>query len=452
MLYFLSDYIEDSFEQFNVTRNILELESVIKSIEDELAEHGDESERDKLNQNLLLILTGHQRLSVYILDESGRVVYGTQGPNLALARAHDEFDEIVEKHYTTVWHNEDKSYRLAASCVPTSHNEGEFTIIAAINRDLQLNFLQYLHEGLRSLIVISCILTLFGSVLTIYITQKPINRLIKKIEGINSKRLNYRISTATVPTKYIGLVEAFNNMVSGMEDVFRRQNEFTGDIAHEIRTPITNLITQTQIALNNKKMANEDYREILYSNLEEYERLSKMTTDMLFLARADNNLITPELHRIDLNSLFTDVLEYFEPLCEDNQISMQVNGSGCQIEGDRLMITRAINNIIFNAIRYTPQGKQITITLKQINHEIVSIEIANPGKKIPPEHLPHLFERFYRIDKSRKRNGEGGFGIGLAIVKSIITTHKGQIAVESDDISTRFIITLPAAPMLANGK
>lgn len=445
LLYCFSYLIERSFEKFSIQQNVTELNSVISSIERELTYYSPDDNRDEFFQNLLLILTGHHHLFVYIIDDSGKILYRTRGPNLMLALKPDEFEKIVSEHTTAISNMDKSSYRIAASRVMVEpHNQ--YTTIVAVGRDLQLEFINRLRNGLGLLIAISCVLALIGSIISIYYTQKPINRLIKKIERINMKSLNYRISTSTVPIKYVSLVRAFNNMLSRMEDVFLRQRNFTADIAHEMRTPITNLTTQTQIVLNNAR-STEEYREILYSNLEEYERMSLMISDMLFLAQADNRQLVPNLIDIDLHNMLSLMCEYFEPLTDEKNIAFNLEGNCAHIQGDKMMLARAISNILSNAIRYTPENQIIRIVLSQVTDKRVKIIISNPGKKIDSRHLPHLFDRFYRVDESRHRNGNdaSGAGIGLAIVKSIIETHKGSIYVESDEQSTRFIINLPTA-------
>ena len=445
LLYCFSYLIESSFEKFSIQQNVSELNSVISSIERELIYFSPNDNRDELFQNILLILTGHHHLFVYIIDESGKILYRTRGPNLAVALKPANLEKIIAQHGTTISNLNKSSYRIAASKVIVENNK-QYTTIVAVGRDLQLEFISRLRSGLGLLIAISCVLALIGSFISIYFTQKPINRLIKKIERINLKSLNYRIPTSSVPTKYISLVRAFNKMLTRMEDVFQRQRNFTADIAHEMRTPITNLTTQTQIVLNSAR-STEEYREILYSNLEEYEKMSQMISDMLFLAQADNHQLVPNLIDIDLFNMLTMMCDYFEPLTDEKNITLNLEGNCSHIQGDKLMLGRAISNILSNAIRYTPQNEVITITLSQTSEKRVKIVIANPGKKIASRHLPHLFDRFYRVDESRHRSGNdtSGAGIGLAIVKSIIQTHKGTISVESDDKSTRFIINLPTA-------
>ncbi|MCO6545431.1 MAG: heavy metal sensor histidine kinase [Gilliamella sp.] len=441
LLYCFSFFIERSFEKISIQQNVSELNSVIDSIERELVYYSPDENRDEFIQNLLLILTGHHRLFVYIIDENGKIVYRTRGPNLTVAKNYIDFDTIIQNHKTDIWNQDKASYRVAASRVAIE-NDRQYTTIVAVGRDLHLEFIRRLHDGLGLLIAIACILALIGSFVSVYFTQKPINRLIKRIEKINFKSLNYRIPTSLVPIKYVSLVKAFNDMLNRMENVFERQRNFTADIAHEMRTPITNLTTQTQIVLSNARTTNE-YREILYSNLEEYEKMSQMISDMLFLAQADNHQLVPNLIDIDLHSLITIMCEYFEPLTDEKNIAINLEGNCSHIQGDKMMLSRAISNILSNAIRYTPENQTITITLSQVSEKRVRIIISNPGKKVDSKHLPHLFDRFYRVDESRHRNDNSGTGIGLAIVKSIIETHKGSIYAESDEQSTCFIINLP---------
>ena len=225
-----------------------------------------------------------------------------------------------------------------------------------------------------------------------------------------------------------------------MEDVFTRQSNFSADIAHEIRTPITNLVTQTEIALSQSR-SQQELEEVLYSNLEEFSRMSRMVSDMLFLAQADNNQLIPEQRELDLAEEVHKVFEFFEAWAEEKAVALRFDGSPCRVIGDPLMLRRAISNLLSNAIRYTPAGQAVTIALSE-SAETVRLVVENPGTPIAAEHLPRLFDRFYRVDPSRQRKGEGS-GIGLAIVKSIVSAHHGSVAAQSDLRSTRFIVVLP---------
>ncbi|WP_392566671.1 heavy metal sensor histidine kinase [Utexia brackfieldae] len=442
LLFILSYFIERSFERYAINQSISELNAVISSLESELTVRQPSSpkELNKIEQNMSLILSSHYRLFVYIEDQHGNVILNTPGPNLAIIQQTSQFNFLASTRKTAIWDENRRFYRIAIANF-NSPNGNQYSIITAVGQEQQLQYIYRLREGLTTLIMITGMISFIWTLIAIYLTQRPISRLIKRIESVTSKHLSYRIPLDVVPVKFIGIIQAFNDMLARIEDVFQRQRNFTADIAHEIRTPITNLATQTQIALSNARTTDE-YREILYSNLEEYEKLSKMISDMLFLAQADNKLLTPELVEIDLLDTFHFIFDYFEPLIEDKNIAFKLAGEVPPIEGDRLMLNRAISNLISNAIRYTPSEQTIHVTLKEVDKKWVQFTISNPGKKIEPKHLPKLFDRFYRVDKSRQRNGEGA-GIGLAIVKSIIETLKGQIHAESDDISTRFIVTLP---------
>ena len=212
------------------------------------------------------------------------------------------------------------------------------------------------------------------------------------------------------------------------------------NIAHEIRTPITNLVTQTEIVLSQPR-SQKELEEVLYSNLEEFSHMAKMVSDMLFLAQADNNQLIPEKKTINLADEVSKVFDFFEALAEEREVGLHFEGRPYLVSGDSGMLRRAISNLLSNAMRYTPLGQSITVRLTEADEQ-VHIIIENPGTPIPAEHLPRLFDRFYRVDPSRQRKGEGS-GIGLAIVKSIVTAHHGKVSVTSDANVTRFTLSLP---------
>lgn len=167
-----------------------------------------------------------------------------------------------------------------------------------------------------------------------------------------------------------------------------------------------------------------------------------MVSDMLFLAQADNNQLIPEKKMLNLADEVGKVFDFFEALAEDRGVELRFVGDECQVAGDPLMLRRALSNLLSNALRNTPTGETIVVRCQTVDH-LVQVTVENPGTPIAPEHLPRLFDRFYRVDPSRQRKGEGS-GIGLAIVKSIVVAHKGTVAVTSDVRGTRFVIILPA--------
>ncbi|MFZ1574429.1 MAG: heavy metal sensor histidine kinase, partial [Chromatiaceae bacterium] len=259
---------------------------------------------------------------------------------------------------------------------------------------------------------------------------------------LEASGLGARLPETRVPAEIQALVVAFNAMLARLEDSFRRLSEFSSDIAHELRTPVGNLMIQTQVALSSARDI-EKYREILYSNLEEYERMAKMIGDMLFLAQADNGLLKPGTAVVDLAAEVRDLFDCFDAWAEERGVALTLDGAAA-VPGDRLMLRRALNNLLANAIHHTPADQGVRVRL-ETDAEVTRVMVENPGPAIPAEHLPRLFDRFYRVDPARRRQGEGA-GLGLAIVKSICEAHGGTIGVKSDDQVTSFMLQWSSSP------
>lgn len=268
----------------------------------------------------------------------------------------------------------------------------------------------------------------------------PIRKANEKVRAITSSKLHMRLNPKEVPIELEETVASFNDMLARIEDGFLHLENFSADIAHELRTPVTNLTTQTEVVVGQVRSTDE-YREVLYSNLEEFGRLNRMINDMLFLAQTDNDPDNLNLEIVNLTETIQGLFEYFEAWVEEQGVSLQLKGRAVPIRADREMFRRALSNLLSNAIRYTPRGETVTVRLFQ-NEQATTISVENPGEKIPAEELPRLFNRFYRGDPSRQRKGDGA-GLGLAIVKSIVEAHGGTVHTESDDTMTRFVIVLP---------
>jgi two-component system heavy metal sensor histidine kinase CusS len=213
-------------------------------------------------------------------------------------------------------------------------------------------------------------------------------------------------------------------MLERLEGSFRRLADFSSDIAHELRTPISNLMTQTQVVLSQPRSA-EEYREILHSNLEEYERLARTIGDMLFLAKADNRLVVPRREAVDLAEEVKRLFEFYDAMASEAGVSLNLEGKG-SVDGDRLMLQRAVSNLLANAILHTPKGGNVPVRIER-GQDAVILTVENPSPEILPEQLDRLFDRFYRLDPSRRKDTGEGAGLGLAITKSIIEAHGGRV-------------------------
>lgn len=269
---------------------------------------------------------------------------------------------------------------------------------------------------------------------------EPLREMARVAKGVSATHLGNRLRAESFPDELVDLAAAFNDMLARLEDSFRRLSEFSSDLAHEFRTPISNLMTETQVALSRMRSADE-YREVLYSNLEEHERLARTITDMLYLAHADHGLLVPEPGRIDLSLEVRELFAFYDALADERHVGLSLSGEGI-VDGDRLMMRRALSNLLSNAIRHTPPGGDIQVSIDTGVDGSVRLRVANPGPTIAAEHLPRLFDRFYRVDASRVKEGDGS-GLGLAITKTIVEAHRGKIGVSSADGRTCFEIVLP---------
>ncbi|HEB63089.1 MAG TPA: heavy metal sensor histidine kinase [Gammaproteobacteria bacterium] len=428
--------IERSLDEHFVQQDTKELKVIAQVVERSLSTLQPHHDLTRIKQRFDDILVGHHGPLLYIRSASGKSLYSSSGADLSLVPlpTHNQ----LLKGKIQQWSNNKKHYRVLTQKVSGKSNTS-YTVVIAITIDFHLHFLKNFRHTLWLMIIFGIIIMGLMSWFAVRKGHRPLHRIVEKISQTSANELNIRLDPATVPTELTELALSFNDLLQRMEEAFARLSNFSDDIAHELRTPITNLMTQTQVALSQSRNANE-YQEILYSNMEEYERMAQMIGDMLFLAKADNAQPPPNTETMDLKSELHNLLDYYGAWAEESHISLIQKGEA-HVQGDRLMLRRALSNLLSNAIRHTPENCSVTIKLSHIENDVL-IVFENPGVPIPKEHLSKIFDRFYRTDPSRQRSGEGA-GLGLAIVKSIVETHGGTIAVTSDEISTRFSISLP---------
>lgn len=270
---------------------------------------------------------------------------------------------------------------------------------------------------------------------------RPLRRMAETAGDISASRLDHRLEVAHAPQELKTLAAAFNAMLERLRDSFSRLSDFSSDLAHELRTPINNLMGQTQVALSRTRNA-EEYRAVLESNLEEYEWLARMIGDMLFLAKADNAQAPLHAEEIDLRAELDKVAEFYEVLAEESGLKIVCTGEGLVV-ADRILAQRTIANLLSNAIRHTPPAGEIRAAIVATDLA-VELRVSNPGHGIPPEHLERVFDRFYQVDGTRERS-DAGAGLGLAIVKSIMRLHGGDASVASEPgLLTTFTLRFPA--------
>ncbi|SED69098.1 two-component system, OmpR family, heavy metal sensor histidine kinase CusS [Pseudomonas taetrolens] len=262
----------------------------------------------------------------------------------------------------------------------------------------------------------------------------PLRDLARAMAGIDPRSLDQRMSADHVPAELKEPVQALNAMLARLEDSFARLSQFSADLAHEIRTPLHNLLGSNSLALNQSRSAAE-YQEVLASNIEEYERLNRMAENLMFLARAEHGQRPLQLHVLDLGEVGEGLCDYFEALAEDRQLRLYNQLSG-PLTADLQLLQRALGNLLANAVRHAQTGSTVRL-LRHDDAEYGWIGVHNLGPAIDPQHIDKLFDRFYRVDPSRAQPGDSG-GLGLAIVHSIMHLHGGQVRVVSNDSGTLF--------------
>ncbi len=298
------------------------------------------------------------------------------------------------------------------------------------------------HSLLVALVGFAALGILLASALGYWVAQvglRPLATLSLEVQKLAPPRLSGRLQLSPLPPELEQFVASFNSTLERVELAYSRLESFNADVAHELRSPLTNLIGQTQVALTRGRSA-EHYFEVLQSNLEELERLRSIINDMLFLASADQGTKVQALTHASLAEEVATTLDYLDFILEDAQVRVQVEGDAC-LPIEKAHLRRALINLLHNAVQHTQAGGQINVTIRaRADH--VSIGVANPGAPIAEEHLPRLFERFYRVDASRSNSG-ANHGLGLAIVKAIALMHGGSVFVNSEHGINTFGLSLP---------
>ena len=269
---------------------------------------------------------------------------------------------------------------------------------------------------------------------------RPLRRMSAIASGVSAQSLSARLPEENMPPELAEMAHHFNAMLGRLDDSFQRLSAFSADIAHELRTPLSNLLTHTQVTLTRPRPI-EDYREALHSNLEELQWMAQLVNDMLYLAKADHGLLMPKREQLELGEEADVLLEFFAPLAEDAQVMLSREGNA-RLVGDRSMLRRALSNLLDNALRFTPAEGEVRVRIIE-RPEGLSLTVENSGDEIDGVLLPRLFDRFYRADPARQEGSSEHAGLGLAITQSIIRAHGGQIRCESDNGWTRFVIDLP---------
>ena len=286
--------------------------------------------------------------------------------------------------------------------------------------------------------VAAIILALVGYLL-VHRGLVPLRRLARHAHGIGVSNLAERLDGHGAPKELLPMIDSFNTMLERLAKGFIQLGQVSTDMAHELRTPINNLLGETQVALQQNRSM-ESYQQLLASNVEELERLARMLDNMLFLARTDPASALRQRQELSAAEEVQRLADYFEGLAGDVDMHILAEGDGV-IWAEPMLLRRALANLCANAIKYGAPGSELRIQATP-TAEGINLSVSNQGETIPAEHLPRLFERFYRVDESREHSSQSN-GLGLSIVATIMQLHNGRYGVRSEDGMTCFELFFP---------
>ncbi|NOX50741.1 MAG: heavy metal sensor histidine kinase [Gammaproteobacteria bacterium] len=290
--------IERSINEHFIDQDSKELEVVAQAVKKSLATLQVDDDLGAIKQRFDDMLVGHHNPLLYISDGSKKLLYSSTEADLSQVPM--PYSNHLSHSNIQQWSDNKHHYRVLSLQVARKNNS-PYTIIIAVAIDFHLHFITHFRHTLW--LMVSCGIIVMGVMGWIAVRHghKPLINIVDQISRISTSELNTRLTPDTVPAEITDLAVSFNELLQRMEEAFNRLSNFSADIAHELRTPVTNLMTQTQVALSQARDANE-YQEILYSNMEEYERMAQMIGDMLFLAKADNSQHPPNSEVVDLKS------------------------------------------------------------------------------------------------------------------------------------------------------
>ncbi|GFM74902.1 two-component sensor histidine kinase [Pseudomonas cichorii] len=410
-----------------------EVDARYSVLESAVSRFGNPEHWGKIKNKLSLLSEEDKRIRFWVVSDDPLYEYGN--PNAEIRRLaqgplgmHDF--RLADHPYP---------FKVLVSEFPAKDQRPTLRFMTAIDTE---TFWHTQHSLLIALISLAVVGVVLASVLGYWVARiglRPLASLSWEASKLSPPHLSGRLRMSPLPPELEQFVTSFNSTLERVEQAYSRLESFNADVAHELRSPLTNLIGQTQVALTRGRSA-EHYFEVLQSNLEELERLRSIINDMLFLASADQGSKATELTCASLAQEVATTLDYLDFILEDAQVKVQVQGDA-SVPIEKAHLRRALINLLHNAVQHTEPGEVIRVDIQSAS-EHVSIGVANPGPPIPREHLPRLFERFYRVDASRSNSG-ANHGLGLAIVKAIALMHGGTVFVRSEQGFNTFGIHLP---------
>lgn len=311
----------------------------------------------------------------------------------------------------------------------TTAPRGGRVLQVALDVTSQAELLADYRRALLVVLLVAALCSAAGGVVVARRGMRPLATIAQAAERISATQLGERIRPSGWPAELTALARAFDAMLGRLEASFERLSRFSADLAHELRTPVSNLMGEAEVTLS-KPRTKAEYRRVLESSLEEYGRLARMITNLLFLARAEGTSDVPLAHEaVDARAQIDTLRAVFDAVAAEQGVALRCEGQAT-LHADPALLRRAVSNLVANALEHTPPGGSVTLSAQPQPGGAAAVAVEDTGCGIAPEHLPHLFDRFYQADPARAGRAEDA-GLGLSIVQSIMDLHGGTTHVDS---------------------
>jgi len=382
------------------------------------------------------------KISIRVTDRYGRIINQSSGIDELLPKSASpasEVGSVLQKFRGTSGNLFQMS---SAPFIETNFiGNGQILIVMDISDDEKIA-----KEFMIALIMFSLFGLLFAVFSAHYIIGlglKPLNDISEIIKTITESNLDTRLDVTLFPEEIKSMGNSFNIMLGHIETFFNKLSQYSENLAHELRTPLNNLILEAGVTLSRQRTL-EEYQQIISSSMEEYDRLSQLIDRLLFLVRADNNQLALVIKQIDVVQELENVTEFYSEALLEKGVTVTIVGAA-SLKADVILFNRAVSNLFSNALNHMEQGGTITLAITQNDSASVDVSVQDTGSGIDPVLLPKIFDRYFWIESTRKKDAKG-IGLGLDIVKTIMKLHGGSVEIQSElGRGTTVKLTFPLA-------
>jgi two-component system heavy metal sensor histidine kinase CusS len=436
-LYFaLQNNLNTDDNQFLIDK-INDLRAILKSDPNDL-----KALQDEVNQGKDFPFVNYAR----IFDEKGRAIVEftdtNNNPPASLFPDPIQADENPKEGQIKTTPNGTTYLLISAWAQAGSSQDDKRLIQAALNISREVEIIQDYKAKVLIMLVVGILLSAVTGFIISRRGMRPIQDITKVVNKIRSTKLNERLNPSKWPMELTELAASFDEMLANLDDSFKRLSQFSSNLAHELRTPINNIMGEAQVTLSRPR-SNTEYRQHIELNLEEFDKLSHIIESLLFLAKAESSDIKLDCALFNVAAEIKTILDYYEALIEQRRLTVSCHGSA-SLHADPVLFRRVISNLLSNAIKYSNSGGKVDILIKETFDNFVTVCVSDAGIGISMDDISRIFDRFYRSSGAKKVDPKGA-GLGLAIVKSIMNIHRGTVTIKSDLAKgTSVCLTFPA--------